>query len=168
MTKREIASLVIKLMGVFILLRSISYAPMIFGNAFQVGAGLLSTLMHVFLSIIAIAWGMFIILFSDRIAKWLIKDDHPIQLPGSVRKEDVMLVVFTCIGLYLIVTAIPSLILYLSNFLRVRRAASGSSYYTGGFYNAFQLIAPLVQISLGVWLFAGSRGIVKFWQKIRS
>lgn len=167
MTKREIASLAIKLMGIFILLRSISYAPMIFGNAFQVGAGLLATVMYIFMCIIALAWGVFIIVFSDRIAKWLIKDDHPIELPGSVRKEDVMVVVFTCIGLYLIVTAIPSLIVYFSNFLMFHKARSGVSY-SGGFHDAFRLIAPVVQIGLGIWLFAGSRGLVKLWQKIRS
>ena len=35
MTKREIASLVIKLMGVFILIKSIAYVPMSFAGLFS-------------------------------------------------------------------------------------------------------------------------------------
>jgi hypothetical protein len=172
MTKREIASLVIKLMGVFILIRSLLYMPMTFGNVFTVGwqdrGEWIGTLFLLgFLSVLPPVFSLAIIILSDKLAEWLIKDDHPIELPGSVRKEDVMLVVFTCVGLYLIVTAIPTLIVYLSNFLMFHRARNGVSY-SGGFYNAYRLVAPVVQIALGVWLFVGSSGLVKLWKKIRS
>lgn len=164
MTKREIASLVIKLMGIFILLRSISYAPMMIGNAFQIGEQLFATLMYILVCVIAVGWGLLIIILSDRIGKWLIQDDHAVELPGAVRKEDVMLVVFTCVGLYLIVTAIPTFVLYLTQLFRY----GDSGISSGSYYWVLHLTAPIVKIGIGIWLFVGSKGIVKFWQKIRS
>ena len=176
MTKREIASLAIKLMGIFILLKSISYAPMIFGSVFS-GVyrseewGLLLTVFYVFIAIISLVWGLFIIVLSDKVAAWLIKedDDKVVEASGSINKDDVMLVVFSCIGLFIIVTGFPNLMLHLSQFFTVRRAGSDSAaYFSGGTYKALRLVAPVVQIALGVWLFAGAKGLVKFWKKIRS
>ena len=120
---------------------------------------------------IPLAWSLFIIVCSDKVAGWLIKEDEDksIEINNSVSKDDVMLVVCSCIGLYLIVTAFPNLILHVSQFFTVRRAGSDSvAYFSGGTYKALRLVAPIAQIALGIWLFAGAKGIIKFWKKIRS
>ncbi|MBC8377891.1 MAG: hypothetical protein H8E62_01820 [Planctomycetes bacterium] len=178
MTKREIASLVIKLMGVFILIKSISYVPMGFGSIFSAafrtgGPGVFETMMVLIMVLVMIAipllWSLFIIVRSDKVAAWLIKEDNDklVEVGSSVSKDDVMLVVCSCIGLYLIVTAFPNMIVNCSHFLTVHRAGSEYVSYTSGvLYKTINLIAPAVKIALGVWLFAGAKGIVKFWHKI--
>ena len=178
MTKREIASLVIKLMGVFVLLKSISYVPMVLSGMFSVwqtpdrsGAVwvVLIAVITVIVSAIPLMWGLLIIVLSDKVAGWLIKDDKAAEITGSMNKEDVMLVVCSCIGLYLIVTAFPRLIVDCSRFFAIRRAGSDwAAYLSSGFNRTLNLMAPVVQIALGVWLFAGAKGIVKLWKKIRS
>ncbi len=174
MTKRDLTALVIKLMGVFILIRSLSFLPMSFGNVFTVGwqdrGEWIGTLFLLgFLSVLPVVFSLAIIILSDTIAKWLIKDDHSVELPDSVRKENVMLVVFTCIGLYLIVTGIPNLIVYANRALMYYRNRGDWSAPSFSAYNQFSLLlGPIVQIGLGVWLFAGSKGLVKLWHKIRS
>jgi hypothetical protein len=178
MTKREIASLVIKLMGVFILLKTIGYAPMAFSVLFTVGragwnTGFATAALQVvgglFLMGLALGWAVLIIVLSDKFARWLIKEDKPLEMTNSMNKEEVMVIAISCIGLYFTVAAIPSIIFQLSNFLSLRRAGTDySAYWSGGFHRMLTLIAPVVQIALGLWLFAGSKGIVKLWKKIRS
>lgn len=176
MSKREIASLAIKLMGVFILLKGISYVPYMISNIATAarlpsGGWIGDAAWAVFLAAIPLAWALVVIIFSGKIAEWLIKsdDDKPIQAQSAITKDDVMLVAFTCIGLYLIVVGFPDLIIRISQFLIVNRAGGG--YYadsTGRAYRLMLLLAPVAQIAIGIWLFAGSNGIVKLWHKIRS
>lgn len=122
MSKREIASLVIKLMGVFILFKSIAYVPMIISSiSTAVEAlsshsefGLLAVFGVVFLSVllsaIPLVWSMLVILLSDKVAKWLIKDDQDVQISDSINRDDIMTVAISCIGLYFIIAAVPVLI----------------------------------------------------------
>lgn len=179
MAKREIVSLVIKLMGVFILIKTLAYVPMSLVNLFsvwqtsqtEITEKTLFTIMAFFLALIPIVFALLIIVLSDKVAAWLIKEreDKIVEFSDSIQKEDVMLVVFTCFGLYLIVTAFPNLILYLFHYLTLRRSGGDYvSYTSGGLYNFSRIIAPIAQLILGVWLFIGSRGIVKLWRKIRS
>jgi hypothetical protein len=148
MTRREIASLAIKLMGVFVLLKSIAFVPMVFSGMF-----------------------VLVIVLSDKAAVWLIKEDNSIENTNtSISKEDVMVIAVSCIGLYFIVAAMPMLITaFLNNAVYMRRQMGSPFIGPSGLMNIFRnLIAPAVQIALGVWLFAGSKGIVKFWKRIRS
>jgi hypothetical protein len=99
MTKRETASLVIKLMGVFILIRSIP-----------------------------------------------------------------------SMGVYFIVLTLPLLLSYLGSAITSALGSdSGPEGYTRMFGGGLNRVLPsVIQLLLGIWLFAGSRGIVKFWKRIRS
>lgn len=181
MTKREIASLTIKLMGVFILLRSIAYVPMAYGGVFfafqtDVRPGLLQMLFLIMLStataVIPLAFSVLVILFSDKAAAWLITDDSAVEQPpdSPVTQSDVMAVAISCIGLYFIVAAAPGIIQALINNSIQRRqqiiTPFGSPSAMMHFFR--QMFAPAVQIALGIWLFVGSKGIANFWKKIRS
>ncbi|MDH4202324.1 MAG: hypothetical protein OEV87_05480 [Phycisphaerae bacterium] len=177
MTKREIASLVIKLMGVFILLKSIAYLPTVFGAFYTINQAGITEALSKFLygamisisAIIPFVWSVLIIQFSDKAAAWLIKDNDAIEKPAtSIHRDDVMTIAISCLGLYFIVAATPMLIRGLSTYPMYTRA--GMNFVgLARFWNITkQLIAPTVQIGLGIWLFAGSRGIVKLWKKIRS
>jgi len=170
MTKREIASLAIKLMGVFILLKSIAYMPSVFSVMFSVmrTEGVLFAisivLISIFMAVIPLAWSILVIVFSDKAAAWLIKEDNAIANSGTlISKDDVMVIAISCIGLYFIVNTTPR---FIHALIAIR------TYPHTPFPNILnvgrELIAPAVQIALGVWLFVGSKGIAKFWKKIRS
>jgi hypothetical protein len=163
MTKREIASLAIKLMGVFVLIRSISSVPVAF-YAWRPSEniGLLQSVLMLLSSVLLIVIPLVIICLADRVAAWLIKDDtYTGTIVTPISKDDIMIMAVSCIGLYFIITAIPSLIINLSFSFRL----SSSPFWQIAFRT---FLAPSVQIGLGVWLFAGSKGIVKLWKKIRS
>lgn len=174
MTTRETGSLVLKLIGIFFLIRSLFYLPITISSLFGVGwqdrGEWIGTLLFaMFLSAIPLLLSLCIIIFSEAIAGRLIKNNEPVDVPGPFLKEDVMVVVFSCVGLYLIVTGIPDFIQIFSNLLIFNRYNSDAmSYPYRCFYQLSRLIAPVVQIGLGVWLFVGSKGLVKLWHKIRS
>ena len=180
MTKREIASLTIKLMGVFILLKTITYMPMAFSSVFCMirsgnGTGILQTVFLVMLSIgmavIPLAFSILVIALSDKAAAWLIKTDNTVEATGdSMTKGDVMTVAVSCIGLYFIVSAAPAMLQALMNNAIQMRQQMGVPFVSPSrMMHLFRnLIAPAVQLGLGIWLFAGSNGIFKLWKKIRS
>lgn len=179
MTKREIASLAVKLMGVFILLKSIGYLPMTYSGVFYAFQGhhvdllqsLFMIMMSTVMALIPLAFSILIIVLSDKVAAWLIKDDTAAEATGSsITKGDVMAIAVSCIGLYFIVSAAPGLVTALMNNAARMRQQMGISFVDpSGTMNLLRsLIAPAVQLGLGIWLFVGSKGIVKIWRKIRS
>lgn len=173
MSKREIASLAIKLIGVFLVITCLGYLPMFFlslGGLFD-GSGFWAQILLVLGSLASLVFGIMVIVFSDKIAAWLIREDNVCVATGvgAMTKDDVMLIAFTCIGLYIAVTAFPQLLYALSNFIRF--PVFERQNFSGGFRSARSLtalIAPIVKLCLGVWLFVGSRGVVRLWHKIRS
>jgi len=177
MTKREITSLAIKLMGVFILFKSVATVPLAFIGPLSMGSSeeswlfrFFMLLMSVVAAVIPLVFSVLVIIFSDRAAAWLIKEDNAIENTStSISKDDVMMIAIGCIGLYFIVAAAPMFIHTLVRFT-IRHQYAGSQF-TGTqsiFTIGREFIAPAVQIALGVWLFVGSKGIVKIWKKIRS
>ncbi len=177
MTKREIASLAIKLMGVFILLKSIAYVPMAFWATLSTMPSEAEWLFRIFMVMMSVAaagiplvWSLLIIFLSDKVASWLIKDDNSIENASTtISKGDVMVIAISCIGLYFIVAAAPMFIRVLMNISIFHRHTESPFVGSSTVFNiGKQLIAPAVQIALGVWLFVGSKGIAKFWKKIRS
>ena len=76
----------------------------------------------------------------------------------------------SCIGLYFIVSAAQLLVRALMNSAVHQRQQMGISFVgQSSMMSLFRnLIVPAVQIGLGIWLFAGSKGIVKLWKKIRD
>jgi len=70
------------------------------------------------------------------------------------------------IGLFLIVTAIPDLIFKVSHYFVLRSSYENMAH--PGISETVHLFAPAIQIALGVWLFTGSGGLVKLWQRIRT
>jgi hypothetical protein len=177
MTKRDIASLSIKLMGVFILLKSIAYIPMTFSGMFSVmhSQGWLFAVFVVLISIVVagipLVWSLLVIFFSDKAAAWLIKDDSPAEITGDpMTKGDVMAVAISCIGLYFIVAAAPLMIhALINNTIQVRQQIAFPLLSPSRMMNLLKNMAvPAVQLALGIWLFVGSRAIVNLWKKIRS
>jgi hypothetical protein len=174
MTKREIASLTIKMMGVYCLIKAIANVPMTIGVIYSqtmMQSSITEAIGPISISILVLvvffAASFLIIAFSDKIAKRLIREsaNTSLEINTSMKAEQVMAIAVSCIGLYFLVAAFPSLIRQtMMYFMRRSHSAYAESqsllfqYYLG----------PLVQLILGAWLFMGSKGIVKLWKKIRS
>ncbi|MEN8127186.1 MAG: hypothetical protein ABFR90_05185 [Planctomycetota bacterium] len=97
MTKREIASLAIKLMGVFILIKTLTYIPTSLSVSFnvwqtaqvEIAEKVMYTVMSVSFAVIPVVFALLIIVFSDKVSAWLIREqeDMTIELTGSIQKK---------------------------------------------------------------------------------
>jgi hypothetical protein len=170
MSKREVAGLAIKLMGVWILITVLVYLPISIGGVIGIehrgGTGLWMALWYLLPSIVSLGWGVLIALFSEKIAGWLIKEDKAMGSVGAIQTRDVLTVGFTIMGLFLIVTDIPDLIFRVAQYFQMRNNYENMG--RPGVSETIHMFGPVIQIALGVWLFAGSRGIVKLWERIRA
>lgn len=171
MGKREAASVAIKLMGVWILIKSVGYLPFSVGGAIGVGQTgaegfWWAVLWYVLIAVVSLGWGLVIVLFSDKVAGWLIKEDKTIVGVCTINKSDVLTVGFTMMGLFLVVTDIPNLIFKVAEYYQIRSNYENTA--PRGISETVHMFGPAIQIGLGVWLFAGSRGLVKLWERIRT
>ena len=167
MSKREIASLAIKLMGVFLVVTSLGYLPMVFG--FTNASGLWQGVLRFIGCLGSPALGGLIIVYSDKIAARLIREDNVYVTSGedAMTKNDVMAIAFACVGLHIAVTAVPQIFSTLIRFISYPVLREGQSF-SAGVRSITTIIAPVVKLCLGIWLFVGSRAIVRLWHKIRS
>jgi hypothetical protein len=85
---------------------------------------------------------------------------------NTINKDEVLILAFSCIGLYVTVTTVPTLTGALFKQIIYYRPLYIESIDSSHSY--IDLISPVMKTVFGVWLFVGSKGIVKFWKKIRS
>ena len=114
MTKREIASLLFKIIGVYLLASSIGWFNAFFILATNIKYYDLSTVIAPICQLIPIL-AYLIILFliisqSDVLAAKLIKQDKAFDLSLSVNKNEILVIAFCCIGLSLLIKVVPNII----------------------------------------------------------
>jgi len=170
MNARQLASLVLKLFGIFLLIRHLRYLSMVFslsnatgyngpscfvntvGLAISVGAGLLYLLACLLL-----------VFKSDAIARRLAPDEQAMLAPG-VDADTIQTLAFCILGLILMTKSIPEL------------AQSGVAYFMTecGLSQVHsrllcsQLVATLIQFVIGLVLFLQADGLTGFWKKLRT
>ena len=176
MTKKEIASLFIKLTGVYLFvsffafLQFLPYSianirfydlPSIIGPALQI--------MHML-----IYWAVLFLLIvkSDALAAKLVKDDKPFGLSLSVDRDEIMIIAFCCIGLTLFITTISDLISFILWSISYVRDSNmfpsdvQNSYWSTG--RVAKLINIIVRSVAGVYLFCYPSKIINLWKKVRK
>ena len=172
MTKREIASLVLKLIGVYMVVQFIGYFPAMFGSfgmvilqtkeaasfqmAFSAGLLILSGLLY-------LAGCVSLIVYSDKIAVKMVSEDKTLESCAAISKSDVLSIAFCCIGLLVLTRCIPQVIHLIIRYMTIKGINGGAQNY----FNIGSLVSVIVQFIIGLWLFLGSKGIV-FWLKLRG
>jgi hypothetical protein len=175
MTKREITSLVLKLIGIYIIASYIGYIPLTIITQIRVVylqepisltnmlfayAIVLSTLLYLVCCIL-------FIIYSNRVSEWIIREDNTVRLPDSISKDDIITIAFCCVGLLIMARAIPKLFSTIPYFIMVRGTISG--YSDGRVWQPITRVAgPLIEFMLGLLLFIRTKGLVRLWHKIRG
>lgn len=174
MTKREITSLVLKLMGIYIIASYIGYIPMAILTQLRIVylQEPISLTNMIFASVIALSTLLYLvccillIIYSNRVAGWIIYEDNAVELPESISKDDVMAIAFCCIGLLIMTHAIPKLL----SMIHVVFLERTSEYSVASMFwrSICRIIPPLIEFILGLLLFIRTKGLVKLWHKIRG
>ena len=106
--------------------------------------------------------------FSDKlpskIASLLIQEEKT----TSFTFQDIQVLAFSIIGVWLLESAIPAFFQPIIRIIVQRSASQRSvSVFQNGYFIS-QIVAAVLKLALGVYLFSGGKGLAKLWQKFQN
>jgi len=170
MSKREMLSLMIKLVGVYCLLQ---FVPGVLQGITIVVAGAVQSYdqsripaLGIFVMMIfPLLWlglCIWVIRQSDRLAARLYPVDAPASQLTTLGIKDIQKLGYHFIGLTLIIKEIPAIVMAVYYILKAHGDTSRLLYY----YT--QWISPTIQLVIGLVLFLSPQSIANLWAKIRG
>ena len=154
MEARKAASLALKLIGIFVLLLKLNYLVTVpstvlfaFSDSNMYGSESVSTAaMTTITAFLYFIICIFFIAKSDIIAGWFVEDEDDTPVITGLDGETLMKIAFTCIGLFLIVNAIPDIGDFIFTNYRTKNVYHLSNYNTDWGY----LVRSLLKIFIGI------------------
>ena len=177
MTKREVASLALKLSGIYAFIVSVSsFDTMMFMIA-SVGAQCadhpgqgpnfaLLAVGFVIPLLLLLFLGFYLIAASERLSRHIFPQDSAGEKTSPFSSEDMQTIAFSVVGLLLLTRAVPGLcrvIFRISSALQYKNF-SAIIIKTGIVQNSVIIV---VQLVFGLYLFLGSKGLSGLWHKLQ-
>ncbi len=163
MNKRDIATLVCKIFGISVLFIVVEYLSSGFYTFMR--NPVVGLIPIVLLAIL----GFLLFLRPNPISRYIVSDeDHPNEKLIWAYK-DVERIVFSAIGLYNLVIAVPAILG--SIFQLLQEVYMNNHYQTDNYrigLRAITLIQSLLRAGIGLWLLLGYKGLIKFLNKYRD
>ena len=179
MTKKEIVSLSLKLAGLYCLIMAISRLgyPIPYVVSLLRRQGFWSMLISItpFVSllllltpfVLLLLFGVYLI-FSSKLPSKMASSMIPEEKTTSFTFQDIQVLAFSIIGVWLLSSEIPTLIrLIIQIKLMLPTFQQSVSVFQNSIYIS-QIIAAVLKIALGIYLFSGGKGLGKLWQKLHS
>lgn len=160
MSKREICRLVVQMMGVYFVAGNLGHFISSIGMVSQfAGRTVSGSIMMLVGELLCPVFGVLLIVLSGKIASLLSRGDDVYSADSitPVTKNDAMGLAVACIGLYFAVSGLVGIIYRFSLYI----IANNSSEVQRTIQSRH-----IVRFCLGLWLFAGYRGFVRFWNKM--
>jgi len=173
MKKREISSLLIKLLGIYCLFQAVPSLSGSLGMIFSMGHMPSVGMKMIYLAsaiIVPLFWMAFcisVICKSDAIAKFIYKEDSDASQIIALNFQDCMVLGFCIIGVLLFVQSLPSLIRQIvnirSNQLGINDYTSSDSYKE----SLSQLVSYLIQAVIGALMFFKANSLADLWERFQ-
>jgi len=180
MNQHQIASLSLKLLGIYAiieaipLLRELSQVFAWRGSTVQMESGPFQTnliLLGILVSFSLLLFlGFFLIFFSNSLAKRMSSKNEVISESTELTPKNIQSIAFSVVGLVMIVIAIPDLVQLAANLEGLKSAGSEAIKKDISIGTWVYSIGLAVQFIIGVLLFLGARGLASCWyffQKLR-
>jgi len=182
MSKLHIASLSLKLAGIYSIIQAIPILRFIdFGfflknsNPFETNSGSMFKLNYLVIGtftsfFLLLLIGAILIIFSQSIAKKITKDEEFDNSLSGLSAKDISSIAFSVIGVVLIVIAIPKIAQIGANIQLLKQAGEEVPTKIISASTWAYSIGLTVQAIIGLLLFFGARGLSTIWcflQKIR-
>jgi len=179
MTKREVGILACRLLALYAWIQSLHYVPAVLDLS-QLFYDPWSRQQYVLLELIASAvpfvlllgLAIFVWRRAGLISAWIFAHDiqdhqlEPESNPHAVQLEDIQVVAFSTVGLWLLLDVMPQAAAY---SVQLIYAYQLSDFDLG--YNLALLaktIEVLLRVAAGFWLLFGARGLVNLLRKLRT
>ncbi len=179
MNSREVASLTLKLLGVYALIEALPLLQYVGALAALPRSERANIVMQawaylaVFTPFLLVAAAAVVLLTqSESIARMLVKEDQAVAL-GSLSSQEVQTIAFSVVGALVFILAIPGLC----------RLGMELWYLGPGYYGKFSspssernrqiirtlasALGPVIQCVLGIVLFFRSRGVANLWHSMQ-
>ncbi len=169
MTKKEIISLSLKLAGIYCLIMAISHFCYAIPSLVILGRrGFWSMLLLLSLTpfVLLLLFGAYLI-FSSKLPSKMASSMIQEEKTTCFTFQDIQVLAFSIIGVWLISCAIPYFI-----YATVRIVEHSTSQQSVPVFRDSNIISQIVtavlKLALGIYLFSGSKGLAKLWQKLQS
>jgi len=181
MTKKEIVSLSLKLAGIYCLIMAITHLayaiPSVVSSLRRQGLGFWDMLISIapFVSlllsltpfVLLLLFGVYLI-FSNKLPSKIASSMIQEEKTTSFTFQDIQVLAFSIIGVWLLASAIPNLIQPIVQIIVVHSTSQRPvSVFQNSFYIS-QIVTAVLKLALGIYLFSGGKGLVKLWQKFQS
>ncbi len=164
MTKKEIVSLSLKLVGIYCLILSISYLSFAIMNVVSaLRQGFWNMLLSITPFVLLLLFGAYLI-FSSKLPSKMASSMIQEEKTTSFTFQDIQVLAFSIIGVWLLSIAIPTFIQAIFQITVLYL----SSQQSVPVYSISQIVASVLKLALGIYLFSGSKGLAKLWQKFQS
>ena len=181
MTKKEIVSLSLKLAGIYCLIMSLSYLSFAIMSvvSFLRGQGfwdMLTSITPFVLLLLSFTPVVLLLLFGaylifskklpSKMASSMIEGEE--EQTTSFTFQDIQVLAFSIIGVWLLSSAIPTFIRPIVQIIVMHSTSQRSGSVFINSYIIPQIVAAVLKLALGIYLFSGSKGLAKLWQKFQS
>ena len=175
MTKSDIFSLALKILGIYTLIIAISSLRMTFYMIFayfnnhQSAPSMASIIVGSLLPLLLLLLlSYYLIDRSDKLGKLVFPNSQSEKVVVSISTAEVQAIAFSIIGVLVIVWAIPKLfqVVIQISFLKLHL----KDVFSPGMSQKLieYSIDVLSRLALGIYLFFGSKGLVKIWHRIHA
>ena len=172
MTKREVASLALKLSGIYAFIVSVSslhtmmymiamhtnHANRVTISPFWAAGSAISFLFLVFL-------GWYLISASERLSRRLFPQDVEGDKISAFSSENMQTIAFSIAGLLLLTKAVPGLFQVILRISDIYSRNLPLAFSKGRLVQ--EAVVVVVQLALGLYLFLGSKGLSELWHKMQ-
>jgi hypothetical protein len=177
MKANQLATLVLRLLGIYCLIVFIPFVS-VFGSAiFYAGSTHdNSGITAIIIAILALAFwlgvGISLIVYSVPWGKRLTKDFAESSVT-ALPFEQIQVLAFTVAGVLIFAESLPQLFnsIY-SFFVSLNHLANKDQYPTGTRFNEWRTlliaVGTFLKIGLGLWMFFGARGFTNLWRSFRN
>jgi len=175
MTKRELTAMILKLLGVYVIVKSLAFlqpmAALVGGLGYQTDKAPNQMLMCAIMSIpfaLTAGAGVILLACSRGLACVLVKDDGDAMLTTSVRAEEIQAIGFSIVAVLVFLSAVPRLAQFIGYAWFVASLRSSRAPMEVHIMSLWQNgLSFVIQCGLAIVLFFRARGLANLWHRIQ-
>lgn len=178
MKPNQLATLVLRLIGIYCLILLIPMAELLNNVIFYAqnnsgGVGMATVVITLLLTVGWLAIGISLIVFSKPLGEMLSPTKSDEGSITAISIEQVQVLAFAVAGVLIFAEALPQLLNYIFEYLHylIQLKQDNPFPETGWPFNRFgygAAIGTALKAALGLWLFFGARGFANFWRTMRN
>jgi len=177
MTKRDLLSMALNVLGVFTLIHFVADTPRLLSFAVEMGSGKISGManpklfaaMEIVSLVLYIFFSVILIFRGDVISRKLIRDNSDLVLPNDNRwDEKIFVLALRVVGVVLVVQAIPNLLNILVTQAVWAHASAGLGFAYALATRWATVVQAVVTIAMGAYLVSGASYLVGLIFRDRS